>query len=130
MPSKNRSVNLYMDDVLFESVDDIARKYKRPRTWVLRLALQGELQKRTNDRYTEEQFSVLRERLNGLTERIGKAQRELNRIGKNVNQIAKAANQSPHNMEKVDALKESVEALNRLELYLDAIAKVVTERLW
>ena len=130
MPSKNRSVNLYMDDVLFESVDEIARKYKRPRTWVLRLALMGELKKRTNDHYTEEQFSQLRERLNFLAGKVGEAQGEIERIGINVNQIAKALNQSPHNMERVDALEEFSKEIKRLEMHLNVLIDLAMERLW
>lgn len=118
---KNKNINVRLENEIYKQVEDIADKYNKSLSEIVRLAINSELNKLgSKQSMTKEEYNYLIENLKGVSQRIAKSENQIIGIARNVNQLTKYTNQvkDSRGIDKNYLL---------LEKYLKILNKIQTE---
>lgn len=91
-----KQVNVRLSDDEFEKLNELAKRFSRSRSDVVRTAFQGELAKMSDTKVnslSDEERKKMLEFTGIMMTYLSRMERTLHGVGNNVNQIAKASNQ-------------------------------------
>ena len=122
LPSSKKSVNVRLDDDEFEAITELAIKYGKSRSEIVRTAMQGLFEVSPAGALNPEQYQALVQDIASVKGGIGKLESQLLRVGNNVNQVARKVNSGD-----VQALSTLNSFRSDLKLVNDALERLARE---